>query len=95
MVHTVNGTQYSGKIVTNGSTSYVVGQTMEIQYDKTNPSSISTRSIRYIYYAFGLIALGILCTCSGSVNFYMAQKSKLYAAGTGAGTIFGLFSGRR
>jgi len=60
-----------------------VGDMVAIEYDVTNPINIRSPQMKLIYVCFILIGIALFFFGISYYNYYLASKSKLYAATTG------------
>lgn len=85
--------EYNANIMTyHERVGYFVGQSIEITYDKTNPTNVtlkklSNKMISIILFGVGLILVGI-----GYFTKYMTEHFEIYAAAEGVGTTLGIVS---
>ena len=84
--YAVGGKSYSGQISTTGSTSYTVGDNVDITYNSTNPSEVTARQLRDKTLGYILLGVGILIGAGSYFNYYMTSHYKIYAAAQGAST---------
>lgn len=82
--YNVGGKEYNSLIETNRRL-YNIGQFIDIRYNPNNPQDITTNSSKK-FIGWILFIVGLLILIGVSVNFYLARRSKVYAAATGVGT---------
>ena len=84
---------YTGKPMnTNGSTQYVKGSILAINYKISNPEEIKTDSVASSTIGYALSGCAILIILAAGANWYMTKNSKMYAAASGASTVVGTVS---
>ena len=55
-----NNKEYNRTLITNSTTEYIKGDTIDITYDKTNPNQIQLKIFRYKYIASGSCSCAII-----------------------------------
>jgi hypothetical protein len=76
----VNGEEYRGNLLASGNKIYNNGNVIDITYDSTNPTEITTHQIRSKTIAIILLVLGLLIGGGSYMNYYFTSKYKSYAA---------------
>jgi hypothetical protein len=90
--YTINNKKYSGiNISTDSSSLYNKGNTITIYYDPNNPTDISLFS-KGTQQTIGevIIVIAILSVIFGILSWWLASRSKFYAASQGVGTAYDL-----
>ncbi len=85
--YNVGGKDYVTNIITNGSTPYYSGSTIDITYDSNNPNQATEKKLRDKTLAFILLGIAILLGGGAYANYYMTSHSKAYAATKGASAV--------
>lgn len=83
--YSVAGTKYSAQVSKSSSEAYQVGDSIELHYQPSDPKQVSTESASMIALLIGGITLIVLALAWVAVFF--TQRSKAFAAGTGAAVI--------
>lgn len=89
--YTVDNKEYTRQMSTIKSSPIAAGETVKITYDKTNPIDASVKTLSNGTIALILLVVGLLIAGGATFNYVLAKYFKLYAAGTGASTIWNLF----
>lgn len=71
--------------------SYSIGQDIPIEYLESNPNSIRIPGLSNQTMGFISSLISIIIVALVSFNYYMTTHYKLYAAATGAKTVYGIF----
>ena len=85
--YVVDNKEYKGSILTNSSTFYTSGGTIDVSYDMTNPNNVKQKQPSSILIGIILLIVGILCLFGGIFNYYLNSTSKAYAATSGINTV--------
>jgi hypothetical protein len=73
--------------VSNKNTRYVPGSILKIKYKKDDPNIFKEAGLSASTWGTILIVLGVVFAFCGWLNWYLTQKSKMYAAVTGTGAM--------
>ena len=84
--YTVGGQNYTTNLNTSG-TNYVKGQTIQVQYDPSNPHNVQIPSIGGKSLGIILLIIGVVILALSWGYFYLVRKNKSFAAVTGASDI--------
>jgi len=90
--YTVDGKEYTGNIVKNGSMTQNVGTIVNITYNAKNPAEVKDNTIRYKTISYVLFGIAVVIILGSGVNYYMASRFKMYAAAQGASTTLSVLS---
>lgn len=86
--HFLSDKEYTGTIVT--PIHYKIGDSVQITYDKSNPSNVYIQSVPSYYFALLSCICAIFIVVAAYINYYITTEYKLYAASTGASTVLGM-----
>lgn len=85
--YNVNGTLYRNEIYSNKFMP-LIGNTIEVSYDKTRPSDVTEKQMKSKYVAFIFSCIAIVLIGGAIANVYFVKKSPTYAAYQGVKAIF-------
>ena len=88
--YNVNNTSYRNQVTLDGT--YNAGDTVQIQYDKTDPNNISKVQSSTVFIGIFLVVFAVLLFAGLYINYYFTSKSKVFAASEGVNDIARLFN---
>lgn len=86
--YTVNNIEYIKDIITDSNKPYSPNQIIEIEYNLNDPNIINVKGLDDKTQSYISIVLAIFIVFSTGINYYLSQKSDIYAAGQGVGALF-------
>lgn len=87
-----NGVEYNNTLNSTDNKFYTPGQTIDISYESTNPNNIQMNQLSLKTLSYILSCIAVLIVVGVSINYYLAQKSKVYASFSGASDGIGMIS---
>lgn len=82
---------YVNKLTTDNQ-NYSLGQTIKIEYLKSEPNQIRTPSFSDSTIGYISSGISLIIIIGAGINYYIASNSKLYASTQGAKTAFNLIT---
>lgn len=82
---------YKNTLNTNDNNVYKVGQTIQIEYLKSDPNQIRLPGFADSTLGYISSGISIVLILGASFNYYLASNYKLYASAQGAKTVYSVF----
>ena len=87
--YVVGDTDYNQPI--NTTKEYTVDNIIEISYNPSKPAIVSEKAMSTDTIAGILLGVAFIIVVFAYIKYYYTQKSKIFAAGTGAGNVINIF----
>ena len=91
VTYNIEGKDFEKKLFVDSNKNYVKGEPVDLQVDKSNYENAKIAEMNKTYLGVILIIVAIVAGALSYLNYYLADKYKVYAAGQGASTIFNIF----
>ena len=81
---------YTNNLTVNKSI-YSVGQSIQIEYLKSNPNQIRLPTLSDMTFGYISSGISIVIVLGGLLNYYLSSNYKLYASAQGVKSVYGIF----
>lgn len=87
----VNEIEYVNNLTTTSNNVYNPNSYIDIEYDPANPNNINVKGMDNATQSKISIGIAVFIVAATGISYYLSQKSTVYAAGTGVGTVVDIF----
>ena len=87
----VNEIEYVNNLTTTSNNVYNPNTYIDIEYDPSNPNSINVKGMDNATQSKISVGIAVFIVAATGISYYLSQKSTVYAAGQGVGTVVNIF----
>lgn len=87
----VNEIEYVNNLTTTSNNVYNPNTYIDIEYDPNNPNNINVRGMDNATQSKISVGIAVFIVAAAGISYYLSQKSTVYAAGQGVGTVVNIF----
>jgi hypothetical protein len=83
--------EYINNLTTTSNNVYNPNTYIDIEYDPSNPNSINVKGMDNATQSKISVGIAVFIVAATGISYYLSQKSTVYAAGQGVGTVVNIF----
>lgn len=87
----VNEIEYVNNLTTTSNNVYNPNSYIDIEYDPANPNNINVKGMDNSTQSKISVGIAVFIVAATGISYYLSQKSTVYAAGKGVGTVVDIF----